>query len=441
MSESQAVTSNLALHGGRKTREKKFPASRTIGSEEQAALARVVESGVLSRFLGTWHEDFYGGPQVRAFEQEWADYFQVKHAIAVNSATSGLYAAVGAAGVEPGDEVIVSPYSMSASAVAPLVYSAIPVFADSEPDFFCLDPDSIESRITPRTRAIIVVDIFGQPYDATRINQIAQKHNLVVIEDCAQAPGAYLNGKPAGTLADIGIYSLNYHKHVHTGEGGVIVTNNDTIAEKLRLIRNHAESVVLAKGHTDLSNMVGFNYRMTEMEAAVGREQLKKLAGLLAQRQANVNYLVEKLAQIPCLQPALTRAGATHAYYQHPVLFDEAIAGIHRNTFVQALQAELPLTELRETEGVKVGAGYVKPIYLQPMFQQRIAFGSKGHPWTTFNSQVHYPQGLCPVTERLHEHILLTHEFMKPPMQREDLDDVARAFQKVWDNRRSLVAL
>ena len=150
----------LAINGGNKVRTKNFPAYKTIGKEEEKAVLKVIESGVLSRFLGCWHEDFYGGPEINALEKEWAEFFNVKHAIAVNSATSALFCAVGAAGVGPGDEVIVSPYTMSASAVAPLIYNAIPVFADIEEDYFCLDPDSIEKRITDRTRAIIVVDIF-----------------------------------------------------------------------------------------------------------------------------------------------------------------------------------------------------------------------------------------------------------------------------------------
>src|SRR3972149_2451196 len=177
--------SELALLGGEKVRKTKFPAYRVIGHEEEEAVKRVFQSGIFSRFLGVWHEDFYGGPEIQALELEWAEYFNVKHAIAVNSATSALYCAVGATGVEPGDEIIVSPYTMSASAIAPLIYNAIPVFADIEKDYFCLDPISVEARITDRTRAILVVDIFGQPYDADRVNDIAKKHNLLVIEDCA----------------------------------------------------------------------------------------------------------------------------------------------------------------------------------------------------------------------------------------------------------------
>ena len=157
----------LAIHGGTPVRTKQFPAYNVIGDEEKEVVQRVMESGILSRFLGSWHSDFYGGPEVQVFEKEWADYFDVKHAIAVNSCTSGLYCAIGASGVGPGDEVIVSPYTMSASATSVIIFNAVPVFADIEPDYFCLDPASVESKITERTKAIVVVDIFGQPYGST----------------------------------------------------------------------------------------------------------------------------------------------------------------------------------------------------------------------------------------------------------------------------------
>ncbi|MDR0580588.1 MAG: DegT/DnrJ/EryC1/StrS family aminotransferase, partial [Holosporaceae bacterium] len=149
--------SKLAIFGGEKVRKTKFPKYAPVGKEELKEVKAVFKSGVFSRFLGAWHEDFFGGPQVQALEKEWAEFFCVKHAIAVNSATSGLYCAVGAIGTEPLDEIIVSPYTMSASATAPLVYNAIPVFADIESDCFCLDVNSIEKKITNKTRAIIVV--------------------------------------------------------------------------------------------------------------------------------------------------------------------------------------------------------------------------------------------------------------------------------------------
>lgn len=431
----------LAIKGGPKVREHKFPAYITVGEEEQAAVLRVLKSGCLSRFLGCWHEDFLGGPEVRAFEEEWAAFFGVKHAIAVNSATSGLYCAVGAASVGPGDEVIVSPYTMAASAVAPLVFNAVPVFADIEEDYFCLDPASIEERITERTKAIIVVDIFGQSYDADRINAIAREYNLLVIEDCAQAPGVKYKERYAGTLGDIGVFSLNYHKHIHTGEGGVVVTDNDNLAERVRLIRNHAESVVEAKRVTSIINMLGFNFRMTEVEAAIGREQLKKLPTLIQQRQENVSYISRLLAEIPCLEPAKTRQGGEHAYYVHPLKYYEKVSGVHRDLFVEAVRAELPPLTLRETEGVKVGGGYVKPIYLQPMFQQKIVYGSAGCPWSCdkYRGNVSYARGICPVVERMHFDTLITHELMRPPMNNADMDDAVNAFMKVWQNRRELI--
>jgi dTDP-4-amino-4,6-dideoxygalactose transaminase len=427
----------LAINGGEKVRKEKFPPYLPIGDEEFEEVKRVFESHTFSRFLGVWHEDFFGGEQVQALEKEWEEFFGVKHAIAVNSATSALYCAVGAIGIEPFDEVIVTPYSMSCSAIAPLIYSAIPVFADVESDCFCLDPSSVEERITERTKAIIVVDIFGQAYDQ-RINEIAKRHNLYVIEDCAQAPFAKREGKLTGTLSDIGVYSLNYHKHIHCGEGGMLVTDDDALANKIRLIRNHAEAVVSAKGETDLVNMVGFNYRMTEIDAAITRHQLRKLPRLIESRLENICYLEEKLANIPCITLPKVRTNSSHVYYLHALLYDEEIAGVHRNKFAEALSAELMPITLRETEGIKIGCGYVKPIYLQPLFQEKIAYGSHGFPWSMSDVNYDYSKGICPVVEDLHYNTLITHEYMRPGMSKTDLDDVANAFYKVWENRREL---
>ncbi|MDD5211665.1 MAG: DegT/DnrJ/EryC1/StrS family aminotransferase [Sulfuricurvum sp.] len=430
----------LAINGGEKFRTQPFPAYNTIGIQEEEAVLKVLRSGKLSTYLGTWHNDFYGGPEVRALEHEWCEFFGVKHAISVNSATSGLYAAVGACGISPGDEVIVSAYTMSASATAALVYGAIPVFADIEEEYYCLDVKSIESKITIKTKAIIVVDLFGQPYDRDAINALAKQHNLYVIEDAAQAPGAMLDEEFAGTLGDIGIYSLNYHKHIHSGEGGVIVTDDDSLAHKLRLIRNHAEAVLSAKGIEDKSeliNMVGFNYRMTEIEAAIAREQLKKLPDLLTQRLDNTMYLNKQLAKIPCIIPTKIRPNCKHAFYVHPLQFNEKIAGMHRNRFIDAVKAELPPTLLREESTVLLSYGYVKPLYLQPLYQERIAFGRDGYPFTL--SDVTYPKGLCPITEDMHYNRLITHEFMRPGMTSADMDDVIGAFEKVWKNREELL--
>ncbi len=394
----------------------------------------------LSKFIGAWDPAFFGGPEVKAFEAEWAQKFGVKHAVSMNSATSGLIAALGAIGIEPGDEVIVSPYSMCISATVPLFYGAVPVFADIEPEHFCLDPKSVESKITPRTRAIIPVDIFGQPHDSEAINAIAKKYGLYVIADSAQAPGALYNGKSAGTLSDIGVYSLNYHKHIHTGEGTLVVTNDDRLAERLQLIRNHGEAVVEEKGIEDLSNMVGYNFRLTEIQAAIGRAQLQKLDGLLAERQKNCAYIAQACADMPGLRPADIRPGTTSSYYMHVFLYDEKALGVPREKFVAAMRAELPPTRGQEEEGTLISGGYVKPIYLMPLFQKQIAFGKKGYPFKSpfYDGTPHYEKGLCPVVEELYGSKLITHDMMRPGMITKDLDDVIAAFHKVYEHRAEL---
>jgi perosamine synthetase len=426
----------LAINGGKAVRTELFPAYNTIGAEEKEAVMRVLDTGNLSQFLGAYHVDFLGGPNVRAFEKEWATAFGVKHAVSVNSNTSGLFTAMGAIGIVPGDEVIVSPYSMSASAVAPLIYGGIPVFADIDPVTFCMDPASVEAAVTPKTKAILIVHIFGHPADMDAIMAIAKKYNLYVIEDCAQAPMAMYKDRYVGSIGDLGVFSLNYHKHIHTGEGGVITSNNENLIERCQMIRNHAENVVGPKGITDLTNMVGFNYRMTEIECAIGIQQLKKLPFLLTERIKNVRFLNKELAQYDALelQPSAGQ-GSVHTYYVHPIKFNSQIAGIDRNTFVNALKAELPSAVLRETAPL-IGAGYVKPLYLQPVFQQKASWAFD-HP-AVAKASISYPRGLCPVTEKMHFETLFTHEFMRPGMSENDMNDVVTAFKKIFDNVEEL---
>jgi perosamine synthetase len=254
--------SELALLGGKPIRTQLFPAYNTMGSEEKRAVMEVLDSGNLSQFLGAWHEDFFGGPKVRIFEKNWCQAVGAKFGVSVNSNTSGLYAAIGAAGVQAGDEVIVSPYSMTASAIAPIIYGAVPVFADIDEDIFCITPNAFEKAITPRTKALLVVHIFGQAADMDEIMAIAKAKKIIVIEDCAQAPLGTYNGRPVGTIGDMGVFSFNYHKHIHTGEGGIVTTNSEYFAERLQLIRNHGENIVGPKGTQDLTKTYVFNFIM-----------------------------------------------------------------------------------------------------------------------------------------------------------------------------------
>ena len=420
----------LALHGGSKTIAKPLKRYNPIGKEEVAAAKRVVESGVLSQFLGCWDPDFYGGPMVQKFERACEKYFKVKHAVTVNSWTSGLVAAVGAIGIEPGDEVIVSPWTMCASATAILHWNAIPVFADIEPETFCLDPKSIEANITPHTKAIMAVDIFGQSADMDALMTIASKHGLKVISDTAQAPGALYKGKYAGTIAHVGGYSLNYHKHIHTGEGGILVTDDDKIAERMQLIRNHAEAVVGDKGVTDLSNMIGHNFRLGEIESAMGIEQIKKLKKLVKGRQKAAQLLTEGLTGLPGLRHPDIRRDSTHVYYVYPLVLDIVKLGVSREKICKALVAE-------GVEGL--AEGYTN-IHLLPIYQKKIAYGSSGFPWTSniCKRNVSYAKGICPVAEELHDKTFLSFAMCLHELDDKEVDLIIRAFRKVFGSLKNI---
>jgi len=420
----------LAINGGSPVRSTPFPRYNTIGEEEKRAVMKVLDGGVLSGFLGTWSPAFYGGTQVLELEKSWKEFFGVKHAITVNSATSGLYAAAGAAGIGPGDEVIVSPYTMTASASAAIVYGAIPVFADIDEETFCITPKTIREKLSPYTKAIIVVDLLGHPAEMDEIMEIAREHDLIVIEDAAQVPGAAYKGRPVGTLAHIGVFSLNYHKTIHTGEGGVVVTNDDRLADRVALIRNHGEVVVKDKGTEDIVNLVGFNYRMTEVEAAIGIEQLKKLPSLHPPRVHCADFLTSRLKDFPGLKTPAVKDGVVHGYYRYALRFDESTVGVSRDRFVDALNAE----------GIPMVKGYTEPLYLEPMYQRRIAFGRDGFPWTWpgWKGSVDYSPGCCPVIERLYYKELMCTDVCHANTTDKDLLDVVSAFEKLYSNLSEL---
>lgn len=424
------MSSELALFGGTPIRTRKYSPHITTGSEEKMAAVRVLEKGILSEFEGTDNEYFLGGEEVRLLEKEWAEKFAVKYAVSFNSATSALYAAVGACGIGPGDEVIVTPNTMSATATAILVYNAIPVFSDIEPDHFNLDAYAVETKITPRTRAIFPVHIFGHPADMDPLMRLARRHNLRVIEDAAQSPGASYGGKLTGTIGDIGVYSLNCNKVIQCGEGGIAVTDNDELAERLRLIRNHAEAVVASGRQVQsLVNMIGWNYRMTEIEAAVAREQLKKLDSLNNARRELVHDLNGKLDGIDGLSTPSVRKESTHVYYRYALKIDPEKIPVKAPLFVKALNAE----------GMDFYVGYMKPLYLQPLYQSLTGYGDKGCPFKCqfYGGHVNYSKGLCPKAERM-EDVVISTEIVRPPQTSEDMDEIVAAIGKVLASKEDL---
>ena len=417
---------DLALFGGAPVIRDPLPPYPSLGAAEEAAVTAVVRSGCLSGFYGSWEEGFLGGPRVREFEAAWTERFGIKHAISVNSNTSGLSAAIGAARVSPGDEVIVPATTMSATAMAPLVYGAIPVFSDIDEDTFCLDLESVRANLTERTRAILAVNLFGQAAPLTALRELADENELVLIEDNAQSPLATENDRYCGTIGHIGVFSLNYHKHIHTGEGGMCVTDDDDLARRLRFIRNHAEAVVEDAGVEDLTNMVGFNFRMTELSAAVGLAQLAAADEHVGRRQHLAERLSEGVGDLEGITAPYVREGCRHVYYCWVPRYDADAMGPSRGTFVKALNAEgFPCTE-----------GYARPLYLLPLFQRRRAIGRDGFPFTLTDRR--YDKGLCPSAERLYDEEIIVFEPCAYGVDDNLTDRLVEAFRKVHAARAEL---
>ena len=419
--------SELAINGGSPIRTVAWSDNFTIGEEEKRAVVRVLDSGYLSKFEGSHTPDppfsFYGGPEVQELETEWSQYYGCKHSISMNSATSGLYAAIGALEIGYGDEVIVSPYTMTACAIAPLVFGAIPVFADIDSATGCLDPEQIEDKISHRTKAIVVVHQFGIPADMDKIMSVAERHNLRVIEDCAQAHGAKYNDKFVGRFGDIGVFSLNVNKSIQTGEGGICITEENELAYRLALIRNHGEAVAGPANYENITNIVGFNFRLTEIQAAIAREQLKKLDDLNNHRISLVQTLTNGLQGHPFLYPPEEKSKAKSTFYVYPLRFDRSAAGISRDQFVNALNAE----------GAQFYQGYVQPLYLQPMYQKQKLF-KLSYPFSAPPNRDHtakYDKGVCPIAENMYYEKMIINEHIRYPHVLRDIEQLIQIISKV----------
>ena len=422
----------LAFFSGRPILKKSFPLYNSLGAEERRAVNKVMDKRIISDFVGRAGDKFLGGEYVKKFEKIFCRKFRVKYAVSFNSATTALQTAIAALGIGPGDEVITSPYTMSATASAILLNCAVPVFADIDYDNYCLDPISVEKNITKRTKAILAVNIFGGSADYTKIISLAKKYNLKIIEDNAQAIGAKYKNKYLGTIGDMGIFSFNVHKHLQCGEGGVLATNNKRLAFRTQLVRNHGEVVIddLYEVKKFYEPIIGSNYRLSELHAAVAIEQLKKIDLFNKPRLELANYLTESLKKFSWLKGADILKNSTHVFYVYPIKFFKEKIGFSRETFVLAMAAE----------GFPLNQGYVKPLYLMPAYLKREMYPRIHFPFSSkeFNIDVNYKRGLCPIAENLFYKEFIFTAICNHQRTKKDIDLFIRTIRKIEKNKEEL---
>ena len=360
-----------------------FPMDRKIDREEILAVKRVLKKKRLT---------FMSSTEIEEFEKQFATYMGTEHAVAVSSGTAALHVCLAAANIGAGDEVLVPPFSFVASASSVLHQNAIPIFVDINPITFCIEPEDIRRKITKRTKAIIPVHLFGHPADLDPILQIAREYNLVVIEDACQAHGAEYKGKKVGTIGKAGCFSFFESKNMMTGEGGMIITDDSEFAEQCRLVRHHGEPGWY------IYKRLGFNYRMTTMQAAIGIEQLKKLTIMNEGRIRNSLYLNHLLKDIPgIILPTVPEYG-THVFHAYALKIDPGKVGMTGKELSEKLNEGFQITELIYPEG----------LYNTELFQNQMGYGERKCPFTCpfFDQQVTYEDTKCPITDEVTVNII-----------------------------------
>ncbi len=388
------MTDTLAILGGTPVRDTLLPYSRPLLDE---ADIKAVNEVLSSDWLTT-------GPKVSEFEKAFSAFVGARDAVAVSNGTAALHAAMYALDIKKGDEVIVPTMTFAATANAVVFQGGTPVFVDSDSETLLIDPASVEKAITKNTKAIIAVDYAGQPADYAALRTIADKHNLKIVADACHAVGATSDGKQVGTLADLNTFSFHAVKPVATGEGGMITTDDETFAKRMRQFRNHG----LTSDHRERHNAgawfyemenLGYNYRLTDIQCALGLSQLKKVPSWTKHRQSIAIKYDVAFAKLQEVEPLKIRKGATHAYHLYIAQFDLKAT---RNEVFDALRAE----------NMGVNVHYI-PVHLHPYYQKN--FGTK--------------KGMFPNAEAVFEKMISLPLFAG--MSEEDSDDVIKAVQKV----------
>lgn len=396
-----------------RVRTKPFPAWPVFDDEDERRLVRALRSGK----WGKLH-----GDEVSEFERRFAAMHHCAHGIGVVNGTVSLRIALMAAGIKAEEEVIVPPYTFLATATAVVEANAVPVFADVELDTFNLDPLAVEKAITPKTRAIIPVHMGGQPAEMEAIMAIARKHNLVVIEDAAHAHGALYRGRGAGSIGHLGSFSFQSSKNLTCGEGGIITSNDDKLAEACRSIHNCGR---LSGGLWYEHHVMSANYRLGELQGALLNAQLNRLEAQTKTRDRNGQYLAARLKRIPGIHPQKRSAATTrHSYHLFLFRIDARTFGAPRKAVLAALEAE----------GIPVSSGYALPLYRQPLFLNQ-AFG----PYLpNAGKGLDYGRVRCPNCERICAEEGAWFEQSMFLGSESDMDDIARAFEKVYEHRTAV---
>jgi perosamine synthetase len=404
------MTEKLAIHGGSKVKTTPFGQGKRFGLEEAKELVEALEQNTLF---------YHFGHKVKRFLSDFNDMYGVKYSVATSSGTAAIHVALGAAGVTVGDEVITSPITDQGTLIGILYQNAIPIFADLDPHTYNMDPKSIESRITERTKAILVVHLAGNASDMDAIMEIARKHKLKVIEDCAQSYLCKYKGRLIGTFGDYGCFSTNDFKHISTGDGGMVTINGGNEAD-YRVAHAFADKNFQRLADTVVKDLhyLAPNYRMTELQGAVGIAQLKKLPWICEQRRQFGDRITEGIKDLPGISVPRVYPETECTYWFYMMRLREAELTCSIDEFSEALAEE----------GIPNSKGYIPDVmYLQPIFQKRQAYLNSHFPFDI--TGITYEKGLCPHAENILQTAirLQVNEFFT----KQDIEEMIQGVRKV----------